>query len=193
MNCPKCGTGNAIGARFCMQCGSPLVAGVAGPAGAPSPQAGPAYAGFWIRVAAVLIDAVLLAIAQQPLNAAFSAFMPKPPNFHGGPDLGALFEWLSGASSYFIAGGVAGMFVAWLYYGFFESSSKQGSPGKMALGLKVTDLDGRRISFGRASVRYAASILSALLAYGGYLMGAFTQKKQTLHDILVGTVVIREK
>jgi uncharacterized RDD family membrane protein YckC len=80
----------------------------------------------------------------------------------------------------------------WLYYSLLESSAWQGTLGKKALGLEVTDLDGNRISFGRATGRFFAKIISAIILGIGYIMAGFTEKKQALHDILAGTLVIRK-
>jgi uncharacterized RDD family membrane protein YckC len=73
-----------------------------------------------------------------------------------------------------------------------ESSARQATLGKMALGIVVTDLDGNRIGFGRATGRYFAKILSALILLIGFIMAAFTQKKQGLHDIIAGTLVVKK-
>ena len=72
-----------------------------------------------------------------------------------------------------------------------QSSSRQATLGKMALGIKVTSLDGERISFLRATGRYFATILSSLLLMIGYIMAAFTQRKQALHDMIASTLVVR--
>jgi uncharacterized RDD family membrane protein YckC len=80
----------------------------------------------------------------------------------------------------------------WLYFALMESSSKQASLGKMALGIIVTDIEGKRISFGKASGRYFGRILSAIIIYIGYLMIAFTEKKQGLHDMLANTLVVNK-
>jgi uncharacterized RDD family membrane protein YckC len=56
----------------------------------------------------------------------------------------------------------------------------------------VTDLEGRRIGFGRATGRYFAKILSSLTLFIGYLMAGFTEKKQALHDMIAGTLVLRK-
>ena len=80
----------------------------------------------------------------------------------------------------------------WLYYALLESSSWQATLGKKALGLEVTDLEGRRISFGRASGRFFGKIISAIILYIGFLMAGFTEKKQALHDMMAGTLVIRK-
>jgi len=82
--------------------------------------------------------------------------------------------------------------LTWLYYALLESSSWQATLGKKALGLEVTDLAGGRISFGRATGRYFARWISAMTLGIGFIMAGFTEKKQALHDILVGTLVIRK-
>jgi uncharacterized RDD family membrane protein YckC len=79
-----------------------------------------------------------------------------------------------------------------LYYALLESSTWQGTLGKRALGLEVTDLEGRRISFGRATGRFFAKIISALILWIGFIMAGFTEKKQALHDMIAGTLVIRK-
>jgi uncharacterized RDD family membrane protein YckC len=59
----------------------------------------------------------------------------------------------------------------------------------MALGLVVTDLDGQRISFGKASGRHFGKIISSLILCIGFIMAGFTERKQALHDIMAGTLV----
>jgi uncharacterized RDD family membrane protein YckC len=78
-----------------------------------------------------------------------------------------------------------------IYFAMFESSAMQGTPGKRAMGLIVTDLQGNRISFLRALGRYFAKILSGLILLIGYIMVAFTERKQGLHDMIAGTLVLR--
>ncbi|MFO0908685.1 MAG: RDD family protein [Isosphaeraceae bacterium] len=77
------------------------------------------------------------------------------------------------------------------YYSGMESSSLQATPGKLAMGLRVTDLYGRRIGFGQALGRLAAKIPSALVFYIGFLMAAFTEKHQALHDMMARTLVVK--
>lgn len=79
----------------------------------------------------------------------------------------------------------------WIYEAAMESSSKQATLGKMALGLKVTDLEGRRISFARATGRHFAKLLSGMILLIGYIMAGFTERKQALHDMIAGTLVQR--
>lgn len=81
--------------------------------------------------------------------------------------------------------------IKWLYYALMESSSKQATIGKLALGLRVTDLNLHPIDFGRATGRYFGKIISGLLLLIGYIMAGITERKQALHDILAGTLVIR--
>lgn len=123
------------------------------------------YAGFWLRFVAALIDGILVGLVNGVLRMIFGD------------------EFL-----YSVLSLVAG----WLYYAIMESSAHQATLGKKILGLRVTDLDGRRIGFGRATGRYFGKIISAIILLIGYIMAAFTEKKQALHDILAGTLVLKK-
>jgi len=79
----------------------------------------------------------------------------------------------------------------WVYTAGLTSSSLKATLGKKILGLKVVDLNGSRISFGKATGRFLASILSGLILGIGYLMVAFNPKKQGLHDQIAGTYVVK--
>ena len=79
----------------------------------------------------------------------------------------------------------------WLYFALMESSANQATLGKMAIGIKVTDMSGRRIGFGQATGRYFGKILSSMILLIGYIMAAFTEKKQALHDMLAGCLVVK--
>jgi uncharacterized RDD family membrane protein YckC len=74
-----------------------------------------------------------------------------------------------------------------------ESSPQQATLGKMALGLKVTDLQGERLSFARATGRYFGKIVSSLILFVGFMMAGWTEKKQALHDIMAGTLVVKKR
>ena len=81
--------------------------------------------------------------------------------------------------------------INWLYYALLESSSEQATLGKQALGIFVTDLDGNRISFGKATGRFFCKLLSFITtSFVGCIMAAFTKKHQALHDLLAGTLVM---
>ncbi|MEL7626924.1 MAG: RDD family protein [Anaerolineaceae bacterium] len=127
----------------------------------------PVYAGFWNRFAAIFIDGLILG--------AFGWVLIR------------IFGVRDDTFFYSLITTIAGF----LYYTLQESSSYQATLGKRLLGIKVTDLSGARISFGKAAVRYLAKILSALILFFGFIMAAFTEKKQALHDMIAGTLVIK--
>jgi len=76
------------------------------------------------------------------------------------------------------------------YYAGMESSKLQATVGKLALGIKVVDRQGRRLGFGRAAGRWAGSIVSYLILYIGFFMAGWTRRKQALHDLMAGTFVV---
>jgi len=77
-----------------------------------------------------------------------------------------------------------------IYYAGMESSARQATLGKLAIGIKVCDLQGRRLGFAHALGRWAAAALSYITFYVGFLMAAFTEKKQALHDLIASTLVV---
>jgi uncharacterized RDD family membrane protein YckC len=83
--------------------------------------------------------------------------------------------------------------LAWLYYAGLESSAWQGTVGKRIVRIVVTDQYGRRIHFGRATGRFFGKIVSALALFVGYLMVIFTERRQGLHDLMAGTLVVRQE
>jgi uncharacterized RDD family membrane protein YckC len=80
--------------------------------------------------------------------------------------------------------------MVWLYFALLESSPWQATLGKLALSIRVTDLEGHRISFPRALGRYPAKVLAFLIAFIGVLMVAWTARKQGLHDKICSTLVL---
>lgn len=124
------------------------------------------YAGFWRRFFAFLIDDALI-----------SGFI-----------LVTLWRATERLSFFAILWSL--LIFRWIYYAGMESSQKQGTIGKMVLGVIVTDLEGNRIDFGKATVRYFSKILSQALFYGGYAMVLVTEKKQGLHDKVANTLVL---
>lgn len=149
-----------------------------------------AYAGFWLRFVALIIDLIVVGSAGWIVTIPFRASMGMHGMFFDYratspeeliPIMGAMFKIV------FIRA-----ILQWLYYALMESSTWQATLGKKALGLEVTDLQGHRIGFGRASGRYFGKILSFLILGIGFIMAGFTERKQALHDILAGTLVIRK-
>lgn len=145
------------------------------------------YAGFWIRFGAYLIDAIICAIIVYGvlfvLILAGIAISPatysrSTPGTNGA--IGALLViWILFALCF-----------NWIYFAYQESSSVQATIGKRAVGVIVTDTEGNRISFGRASARWLAKILSGLILGIGYIMIGFTERKQGLHDLIDNTYVV---
>ncbi|MGE3691792.1 MAG: RDD family protein [Novosphingobium sp.] len=140
------------------------------------------YGGFWIRVGAYLIDAIVLAIAGGVVGGIIGAVIGLVMASSGGGS-GDI------AAAAGLVGQLVGIIINWLYFGILESSSWQATLGKKAVGLVVTDEQGRRISFGRATGRYFAKIISALILLIGFMMVGWTQRKQGLHDMIAGTLV----
>ncbi len=134
------------------------------------------YATFGARLAAFLIDQVLLFAASGVLLLAIFALADaKAP---GKDDLEGF--WL-----------VLYYGFGWLYYAGLESSPQRGTFGKRWLGLKVTDRQGRRIGFGRATGRYFGRFLSMMPLYLGFLLMLADSQRQTLHDKMAGCLVVR--
>jgi uncharacterized RDD family membrane protein YckC len=211
MHCSKCGVVVADGTSFCGSCGQPIVGYSVAPStaapyaggavvGAPVAAAagGRAYAGFWLRFVAYLIDSlvamfvvgIVIAIAVGFLGIEFFR-----------AQLEEMVRGMNGPSPVFPAMFVITVvtFVAftlvasWLYFAGMESSEHQGTLGKMALGLVVTDMDGRPISFARATGRFFSKLITGLVPlYIGYIMAGFTEKKQALHDMIASCLVLRK-
>ena len=154
------------------------------------------YAGFWKRLVAYFIDSIIISVASGILLIPFLAVVGLGIFSMHDSDLSYDTDTAVGLIIAMIAGYlvlVAGIAIAgWLYFALMESSSQQGTLGKMALGVKVTYMVGNRISFGRATGRYFAKMISSLTLGVGYLMAGFTQQKQALHDIIAGCLVVNK-
>ena len=209
MYCSKCGAVLAADAAFCVSCGIPVVRGaLAGAAGLPVPaNVGVAgfsttrsvtYAGFWLRFVAHLIDGLILGVGVfalvipliflTGLAATFESLPRRIEGMEGQPNPALIGAILSLVFLFVMVG----VLLQWLYYAYFESGEKQATWGKQALGLYVTDGAANRVSFGRASGRFFAKIISGLIPLGiGYIMAGFTERKQALHDMIAGCLVLR--
>lgn len=179
MFCVHCGSALADSTNFCPVCGRAQA----------EPRAlltaNVEYAGFWMRFAASLIDGLVFV----PLTllgfglimtAVPGVFSPNVP-----PEKMVLLLVLC------IAFSLVAVIGGWLYFTLMESSRYQATLGKKLLGLAVTTLDGERISFGRANGRYFGKMLSGMLMNVGYIMAAFTDKKQALHYMLASCLVVK--
>jgi len=156
------------------------------------------YAGFWRRFVAYLIDGIILSIAFWVLYAiatgvfGFSLISTMVKLQSGGiSDDQATTAIVGGLLGFYAFSLPVSIVLKWLYFTLMESSANQATLGKMALSLKVTDLEGRRIGFGKATGRFFAAFFSVLTIFIGYLMAGLTPKKQALHDMMAGTLVLR--
>ena len=145
-------------------------------------------AGFWRRLAALFIDSMVvgfayylvLIVAVVVLGIGGSLLLRNQDSTEG---MAAMFGMM--ALVYLLYPVISAA-----YYAGFESSGKQATLGKMAVGIKVTDTEGRRLTLGRALLRWLAVFLNYITLYVGYLIAAFTERKQGLHDMVVGTLVV---
>jgi len=146
-------------------------------------QVQPAYAGFWRRAVAYLLDTILISAVFGLVASLYPSTFIKFPDA-GPPSLTDLPQLTPFAFVLTIS-------VTWLYYTLFESSNWQATPGKRILRLYVTDLQGRRLTFARAATRNFGKMISSLTFLVGYLVAGFTARKQALHDLLAGCLVLR--
>ncbi|MDD1685575.1 RDD family protein [Methanoregula sp.] len=124
------------------------------------------YAGFWLRLAAAVIDGLILLI---PFVICVVISGTNPLIFY-------FLIWI----------------VGFAYFAYLESSPKMATFGKEAMGLIVTNMDGSQLTFKQASIRYIGKLLSLVILYGGFIMIGFTEKKQGLHDMIAKTLVVKK-
>ena len=144
-------------------------------------QASPA--GVWRSVLALFVDGVVL----MPITYGF--MFGAMAGFAG--TTGGRIDPMSSDLFQGVIGGCILLFW-WLYSAILEASRAQGTLGKMLLGIKVTDLQGHKISFGKASGRFFAKFLSVAIMYIGFLMAGWTSRKQALHDMVSGCLVMKK-
>jgi uncharacterized RDD family membrane protein YckC len=190
MFCPACGKETPELTNFCQSCGQPLnwAAGEPQILRVPGrPPAGLKYAGFWLRFVAALIDGIFIFIVIMGAVTVAKFVLGVPVGAAAGK-YGV--KALKGAHALIF---LIFILIPWLYWALMESSPRQATLGKMALGLKVTDLQGEPISFGKASGRYFGKFVSEIILYIGFMMAGWTAKKQALHDIMAGTLVVKKQ
>lgn len=208
MYCSKCGSEISSASTFCASCGQPVTS-LAPPLPSlspvvPAPPApyvpasvsygGVQYAGFWLRFVAYLIDGMIsmlaFAVLLVPLFVLTGAGAALS-KIGSGEDISDDVAAFIGFGFIFGFVGII-LLVSWLYFALSESSSWQATPGKKILNLKVTDLSGQPISFGRASGRFFAKIITGMIPLAiGYIMAGFTEKKQAIHDMIASCLVLR--
>jgi uncharacterized RDD family membrane protein YckC len=192
-------------ARFCQACGQPALPGGSAAALVPGGPATPAvyanaadasqvqYAGFWLRFVAYVIDGLIVGTGLVVVLVPFAILAGVGSLFH---DIHPGDAWNAPPMifSAAILALVAISFVAnWIYHAWMESSSWQATVGKRTLGIYVTDDEGRRISFARASGRHFSKIITGLVPFAiGFIMAGFTARKQALHDIIASCLVLRK-
>ena len=188
MFCRNCGTRTPDGTLHCPLCGAGLQPGVsaldpamlraqAGAVAAVAPAL-PAYAGFWRRAAAVLLDSLVMFFPLATMRVV------------SGLDM--MGEWNPDSTTWWVLSWLEVAF-GWLYGALLISSSARGTLGLQVMDLQVCGLHGQRVSFGRATWRYFAQFLTVATLGIGYLMQLFTPRRQTLHDLVSGTVVVRTR
>jgi uncharacterized RDD family membrane protein YckC len=132
------------------------------------------YAGFWWRALAAVLDWIVLTVIDGIV--AFAVGMEAMIR-EGMSTQGPI------ATYTFVIG--------FLYFPLMESSRLRASLGKLACGLMVVDEDGRQIGFARAFGRNIGKFLSALILFVGFMMAGWTHRKQALHDMMAGCLVLK--
>ena len=156
------------------------------------------YAGFWMRFVAVVIDGFILSILQNliifPVLGLFglsfmAGFSDFNPMMLEEEEILEMLPALMGAIGGIMA--ISGL-VSILYYAIMESGKYQATLGKMALGIQVTDENGNGLSFFKSVIRQIGKYFSGCFLMIGYIMAAFTSKKQALHDMMAGALVVKK-
>lgn len=197
----------ADGTAFCGSCGRPIVGynlgqspsatpmvSQAAPMGGVSAAGATAYAGFWLRFVAYLIDSAVAFLVLGVIAAVFFAIVGvgffRNIAQEGTSPNPAFPAALFGIIWFFV---IVVIVASWLYYALMESSQTQGTLGKMALSLAVTDINAKPVTFGRASGRFFAKMITGMIPFAiGYIMAGFTEKKQALHDMIASCLVLRK-
>jgi uncharacterized RDD family membrane protein YckC len=151
------------------------------------------YAGFWLRVAASIIDTIVFVVILIPLYfIGFILLTNSDPSWIGDfssePEL-YMIEFMV----IYVISIAIGVVTQFIYKTWMECSKKQATLGKMIVGIKVTTLDGQRISFTTSALRFIVYLITGMLANGVlFIIGAFTDRKQCLHDMAVKTIVVKK-
>ena len=156
--------------------------------GAARAAAATPYGGFWIRVVAAIIDAIILGIAAGVLQRVIFGSIFRIPRLESGAPIDV--DTLAPLFAFFGAAWLVQLAMAACYEGFFVARLAD-TPGKMAMGLKVVCADGSPVSLGRAFGRYFAKILSGMILCIGFIIVGFDSQKRGLHDMICDTRVVK--
>jgi uncharacterized RDD family membrane protein YckC len=145
------------------------------------------YASLWRRILAFAVDLFLLGLLSGLLLQPFIDFL-------GFRELAATRQHPFGVVvlrtyGVWVLFSIVG---AWLYFALQESSTNQATVGKRLFGLRVYTRDEQRISFGKASLRFWAKLLSACILGAGFLMALSNSERRALHDLLSRTQVLQD-
>ena len=128
------------------------------------------YAGFWIRVVAILIDGIIVGIVSAVVRAIMGLEIKPGEDSLGGSLVNTLISF--------------GYFITMTY-------KYEATLGKKALGLKVVSAEEKPLSLGQVTLRETLGrLVAGITLLIGYIMVAFTQKKQGLHDMIAKTYVV---
>ena len=199
MFCPKCGKETDASGKFCQWCGADIESAPAKAVIAPEEEAAPdvgVYAGLGRRIIAFIIDVILILIFDLVIASAlgllrgiqnlyFYAYQHAPIE-----SLTPEGTMVSLVSSIVASYGILFIVIPWVYYAGFESSRSQATPGKVLVHAQVTDLEGSRVSFARATLRFFGKFISLVIIFIGFIMIGLTKKKQGLHDKIAGCLVL---
>jgi uncharacterized RDD family membrane protein YckC len=150
------------------------------------------YAGFWLRFVAIFIDIIIIGALQFVVIAPILAAIGIGVSNSSAMDTADPMAMVATIAAVFSTVGIIGQVVQILYFTLMESSKFQATIGKLALGLIVTDMNGGKLDFVKALIRNVSKIVSGIILLIGYIMAAFTEKKQGLHDIIAGTLVVKK-
>ncbi|UII57207.1 RDD family protein [Cytobacillus spongiae] len=164
---------------------------------------GQKYAGFWVRFGAYLIDSIIIGIPLTIITLIiFGVFFGASgtldmiiadPNLEQEMSDAEVMAVLGSYLGALVVTVLVNLIITVLYYAGLHASKWQGTVGKKLLGLKVMDKNGLKISFWRGLGRYLAMAFLSSIFFIGYIMAGFTDKKQALHDLIAGTVVVKSR
>ncbi|MFD2626874.1 RDD family protein [Salibacterium salarium] len=184
--CQSCGEETKAHQEMCVNCGEMLQS-----------SGGEEYAGFWLRVAAVLIDCIILAVPAGILS--ITGFIVglslSPDSLYVDYNMEAEAEAEAEAKLMlvnFIVNLLSGL-IGLFYFTIFHCSKWQATIGKKAVGIKVIDYNGGKISFWKSFGRYFGYLLSGIILGIGYIMAGLTKNKEALHDMMSSTLVIKKR